>query len=824
MAPPGTGAYTPHSMSTQSRPLTWDPAFTLFLTAICSILVEVLLTRVLSVVMWYHFTFAVVSISMLGIAAGAMHGYRAFPRIDDDSQNARAFRERIPLALMLLGLSVAVPVALMMRWVETPTYSWRGALLLLVYFLACALPFFFSGYITALIFRCGAGRVSGLYAIDLLAGASGCLLAIPLLDHLGGIGSLLMISAALSVGSLVQAWRADDRRGVRMGAFVALAFLGLIGVKAATSTVDVHTVKLSLREELGTILESKWNSHSRLAVLDYYHPDGRDGAEFLAWGLSDRYTKRLPHQYLITIDGGSETPIAELKGELKEHDYLEWDVTSIPYHVRPEAKTLVIGAGGGRDLLTSLYFGSQDVTGVELNRGIVEWMLGTYAEFSGHVYTRPGVKVHVDDGRNFIRSSSDRFDVVQISMVDTFAATAAGAYSLSENNLYTAEAFDEYLDHLKDDGLFSMNRFFLEPPQQTLRVVTLAREALERRGVKDAARCLVVVRKNSPHGNNGLVMMKKTPFTDGELAKVNEVVERCGFEPIAVPGIDLKNPFTAYLQSSDVESFYRAYPFDIRPPTDDRPFFFNTFKMSMLQDSLRLRESIEVVRRYNFDAVFIVFVLLVLACVSLLLFLFIPLLRASREGRAEVLPFTHLLYFVWIGLGFIFIEVVLIQRFHLYLGHPIYSLAVILVSLLAFSGLGSAITSRWSDARLPRVITITCAGIVVAVLAQEVYWPLLLRQTLGLDLTSRIGITVLSLVPMGLLMGAPYPAGLRVIASRSPESLPWVWAVNGAATVMGSIAAFALAMVLGFRLVLVLGGLCYAGALLTARASLHPRT
>jgi spermidine synthase len=803
-----------------SRPLLWDLRLTLFLTALCTLLLEVLLTRVLSVVMWYHFTFAVISISLLGIAAGAMRCYRRFPTVKTEEEAAAAFRAAVPAGLILFSLAVVFPLALMTFWVETPTYSLRGLVLLLAYFVGCAGPFYVSGYLTAIVVRCGARRVSALYAVDLLAGALGCLLAIPLLDYLGGIGSLLLVSVLLAATAAVLARRANDSRCLVQGSVAAVLLLGLLVVQTATSRVDLRTVKLSLREEHRSILEVKWNSHSRLAVLDYFNPNKPDAYLFLSWGLSDRYKGWRPRQYLITIDGASETPLAQLQEDIRQHEYLEWDVTSLPYHLRPGTKALVIGAGGGRDLLTALYFGSQDVTGVELNRGIVDWVKGKYADFAGHLYTRPGVHVVVDDGRNFVRGSPDRFAVLQISMIDTFAATAAGAYTLSENNLYTAEAFDEYLDHLTDDGILSINRFFLEPPQQTLRVVTLAREALERRGL-DAARHVVVVRKNTPFGNNGLVMVKKTPFTAEEVAQVSCLCQKCGFEPIALPGQELHNPFTDYLQAASPETYYRNYPFDVRPPTDDRPFFFNTFKIDSLLQSLQLRESVEEVRRYNLDAVFILFVLLALAGVALLLFLFVPLLQARRSGAVS-LPARRLLYFIWIGLGFILVEVVLIQRFHLYLGHPVYSLAVILVSLLAFSGLGSALTSRLTDEWLRRGLALACGGALAVVLAQELFWPWFLQRTLGLGLEARIGLAVAFLLPVGLLLGMPYPLGLRAVSAKYPDGLPWVWAVNGAASVLGSIAAFALAMALGFHIVLLVGGLCYLGALLSGVLFLRP--
>jgi SAM-dependent methyltransferase len=798
---------------------------TLFLTALGTLLLEILLTRVLSVVMWYHFTFAVISVALLGIAAGALQCYRRFP--PSGAGAGAAFGQAVGGGLNLFSVAVALPIGLMTFFIETPTFSFSGAVLLLAYFAACAAPFYASGYVTAVIFRFGSSCVSSLYAFDLLGGAMGCLLAIPLLNYLGGIRSLLLVSVLTAGASALLALRAQARQRSIWPLATVVIFLAVLSLHTWSGKLDLRTVKVGSREEVRPVLEVKWNSHSRLAMLDYFDPKEKSAFTFLAWGLSDLYQGWLPRQYLITIDGASETPVTELQGDIRDHEYLAWDITSLPYHLRPGGKTLVVGAGGGRDLLTALWFGSKEITGVELNQGIVDWVRGPYAEFAGRLYSRPEVRVVVDDGRNFVRAAPETFDVVQISMIDTFTATAAGAYTLSENNLYTVQAFEEYLDHLSDSGILSINRFFLDPPQQTLRIVTLAREALERRGVRAPARHIVVVRKRWAKGDNGLVMIKKTPFTELEAKQIQNLCATRAFEPVALPGEELENPFTAYLQEADPERFYKAYPFDVRPPTDNQPFFFNTFKVAAFADSLRLRDRIEPFRVYNFDAVFILFALLVLAAAALLLFVFVPLLRAGRgpaaDRRPPRLPLRRLVYFICVGLGFILVEVVLIQRFHLYLGHPVYSLAVTLVSLLTFSGIGSAWTTRWAEGRFSRSVIVACGATLLLIVAHEGLWPFFLSRTLGMPLPARVALAALSLLPIGLSMGMPYPLGLRAVSGKHPDGLPWVWAVNAAASVLGSILAFALAMAVGFRVVLLLGGLCYAGALLSFWAFVRAR-
>lgn len=792
----------------------------LFGTALCSLLLEILLTRVLSVVMWYHFTFAVVSVSMLGIAAGSMwfylqHGSKSNVEEEVD------FWELSSTGLSLFGFAAAMPVGLMLIVIGTPTFSWKGLILLTLYFLACAAPFVACGYVTSAAFRFGSKRVSLLYGFELVGAAIGCLVATPALTLLGGVGSLLLVSVLTCGMATYLAFRGQAQSRRTIAGLGLATFVILLGIHVSKGT-DLRTVKLSGREEFLTNLDVKWNSHSRLAVLDYFDPDrkpvpGKPDYPFLSWGLSTKYTGYTPPQYLITIDGGSETPMTRLKDDIEKHEYLSWDVTSLPYHLRPGTKTLVIGAGGGRDLLTSYYFGSKDITGVELNQGIVDWVQGKYADFTGDFYRKPEVKIVVDDGRNFTRSSKEKYEVLQISMIDTFAATSAGAYTLAENNLYTAEALDAYLEHLTDTGILSINRYFLQPPQQSLRIATLGREALERTGVKRPQDHVIVAKQPSVLGDNGLVMIAKQPFTPADVAKAREVCESRGFEIVALPGETKSNPFADYLASEDPQKFCAQYDFDIRPSTDDWPFFFNTMKADAIVKALTLRSSIEGERVYNYDATFILFVLLGLSVLSLAFFVFLPLAMARRKAESpSALPGMKLPYFVLIGLGFILFEVVLIQRFNLYLGHPAYSLSVILVTILFFSGVGAAWTSRWSEANLGRSPMIACAIVVVFNLLHQAGWPVFLAQTLGLPLSTRIALTVLSLAPIGIAMGMPYPLGLRAVSATHPDGLPWVWAVNAAASVLGSIAAFAIAMMGGFQIVLSLSIACYALALISA--------
>src|SRR5262245_37073545 len=476
------------------------------------LMTELALTRIFSVTMYYHFAFLAISIALFGLSASGVFVYVLRARLASISTRAL-----LTSAALLHALVTIVALACLVRIRVGLNYSPTNLALMLAIYLLAALPFFAGGAVISVAFARLVDRINLVYSADLVGAATGCLVLIPLLDWLGAPG-VVLTAAALGFGAAVCFAPSASR------VYVAAGVIGLFSLPAAAQATgaapfDVVNTK---GHDGDRILFDKWNSFSRVAVYDRQHGD---------WSLSPSF-KGIPGDSLIMdIDSAAWTPILKGTGNPTDATYLRYELTALAYHLveRPAGFTaLVIGPGGGRDLLSALVFGSQHVDAVEINPIIArDVMLDRFRNYSGGVYAHPRVAVHVDDGRSFIRRSASRYDVIQASLVDTWAATAAGAYTLTENSLYTTEAFGEYIDHLTDDGLLSITRWVFDG----LRLVTLAQEACAARGL-DAAQHLAIVRKDRV----ATFLLKRQPFTPDESTRLQRIADQLEFEVLYAPG------------------------------------------------------------------------------------------------------------------------------------------------------------------------------------------------------------------------------------------------------------------------------------------------
>src|SRR5258705_3145251 len=534
------------------------------------LMTELALTRIFSVTMYYHFAFLAISIALFGLSASGVAVYLARRRL-------AVIDPRLLLSAAALTHALATLVALscLVRIRVGLDYSPENLQLMLAIYALAALPFFTGGSVMSIAFARMSDRINVLYAADLIGAASGCLVLIPLLNWLGAPG-VVMTAAALSPAAAIAFAPAVRRRRF---ALLAVVLIGAAGAAqlAGAAPFDVVDTKGHVGDR---ILFSKWNSFSRVAVYDRPHGD---------WSLSPKFSGTRAPSLFMDIDSAASTPILKGTGRIEDASYLRYELTAIGYHLAPDAfSALVIGPGGGRDLLSALVFGAAHVEGVEINPIIArDVMLDRFRDYSGGVYANPRVSIHVDDGRNFVRRSSSKYDVIQASLVDTWAATAAGAYTLTENSLYTKEAFGEYVDHLTDTGLLTITRWVFDG----LRLLSLAQDACAERGLDAAAR-LAIVR----YDRVATFLLKKQPFTPAEVARLRDVSAQLGFEILYAPGLpptDEATPDPIEMQrtgtsaedyrrlilASDRQQFLSSYPLDESSTTDDRPFFFHTTRL-----------------------------------------------------------------------------------------------------------------------------------------------------------------------------------------------------------------------------------------------------
>jgi hypothetical protein len=751
------------------------------LTTLATLVLELSLTRIFSVVFYYHFAFLAISIALFGLGAGGVFSYVV-----------AGWRGNFYLKLGLLAaVNSLVVLGSLIFVISRPSES--GTVTLALIYFASALPFFLSGTIVSAAVAKTVSRVDRVYFFDLMGAAAGCLVLVPFLNTFGGPNTVLASAIVFAASAAIWFSLAGTLNGRVAAVALALAFVALVVFNGKYRLIDIRYAKgMQVPQEEFV----KWNSFSRIGV----HPDRYGGKE-------------------IVIDGDASTAIAHYDFDrLSDEDRfrLLHQGPGLTYFIRPGAKALIIGAGGGWDVSRALASGSRDITAVEINPIIATTVMRQrFAEYSRNLYFRPEVHVAVEDGRSFVRRSSDKYQVLQATLVDTWASTAAGAFALSENNLYTTDAFRDYLSHLTPDGMMVFTRWGFEPPRESLRLLSLAVDALHSLGETQPWSHVLVFRDDTEKlngwGAQDTVMLFRKPISGGDLAQARLAIAGTRLHLIYSPADPSANEFGKLLHSSDPEAFRAAYPFDISPVDDDRPFFFYTVQPRDLWNFLRgpgLAADYKINR-----ALPLLFGSLAISLVATAVILLLPPLLLGARLPAEKGLRSSLMYFVCIGAGYILVQVALIQKFVLFLGHPTYALTVIIFSMLVSSGLGSFFSRKLLPAagrgRLAWVLTGVAAAVGVVAFAAApisefgVGWPLPLKMA----------ATACLIAPVGFLMGMPFPTGMSRLEARYPRALQWAWSLNAAASVMGSAGAIFLAIYLGLRLTLLIGGAMYLGAL-----------
>jgi spermidine synthase len=770
------------------------------LSSFAALLLELALTRLFSVVLFYHFAFLAISIALLGLGSGGVFAYLGKSWLG-------RFQTRSVLSCLCLGNALVVPVVLeiVLHVPVSLSLSSANFFRLTAIYLAAAVPFFITGLQFSILFARESQHISRLYGADLIGGALACLAVVPLLNWLGGPNAVLFAALMAAIAGAV--WSSDTKiRKLALG--LSAALLLLIATNWSGRLIDVVYAKGIFRDK-AWVEFARWNAISRVEV------------------------DRQGQAKTVVIDADASTYI--MNADLKQWGGSEWqeDLMSAPPALanilRPHGDYAIIGPGGGVDVLRAVANGSPNVTGIEINPIIANTVMRwRYADYSYHLYERPEVHIRVTDGRSFVRNAKQNFDVVQMTLVDTWASTAAGAFALSENSLYTVEAFREYFEHLKPGGMVAITRWEFRQPREALRVVSVAMQALHELGVQDPSRNFIVVSEGSldEDGIPVVVLAKKSAFTREEEESVRaHLSSNPGLMALYLPSDRKENPFSALIARNDPYAFAKQYAYDVAPVRDDAPFFFFTLKISQILHNDDLSQGIDW--KVNLGVVVLAMVL-VISCVAVLAFLVVPL--ALRGGRKQQHP-VQLLYFVAVGLGYILVEIAFIQRFVLFLGHPTYALTVVVFLLLLSSGAGSLASRKWvahpKHQWLPLVFI---AGIL---LLYVFILPGLLNMLVGLPFDAKLLISAVLLIPLGFAMGMPFPTGLRALASVPIPQFPatdqfqeneveWAWAMNAGSSVLGSVLAMVIAIQFGLNVALACGAAAYLIAILFSR-TLQPR-
>jgi predicted membrane-bound spermidine synthase len=776
----------------------------LFLVTLATVMFQVLLTRVFSLTMWYHFAFMAISMAMLGLTIGALAVFLR-PSAWPEATLARSMgRCAAAFAVSMAGVILAHSLLFIPNpGVDFWPMAWT--------FIATAVPFAFSGIFVCLALTRFPSRIGQLYAVDLAGAAIGCLCVIASLQLLDGVGAVLGC-AALATLAAVLLLRGPERAAALAVCVILLGATLWAGVHLARrdlAAFPIHYMKWSKQQEIDY---ERWNSFSRIAVMK---PDTWLGA---AWSLSTAFTDTPPIPTRnLQIDAGAGTTLLGFDGDLAKFEFLRWDLVNFAHHLRRDARVCIVGAGGGRDILTAKVFGQKRVTAVEINSNILDVVNGHYGEFTGHLDRDPAVTLVHDEARSYLARSRERFDILQLTFIDTWAATAAGAYVLTENSLYTVEAWKIFLDRLEDNGLLAVARGI---SLELERLVSLGQAALRASGVEQPERHMVVItnygaRWPNSFGPMGILLVRKTPFPEHELAQVREVAKQMGFQIALQPGAARSPLLLALASGRGMEDLLAQSVVNYDAPTDNQPFFFNMLRIGSW---LVVRDAGQAPGQ---QSVILLMELLAGVAVLTLLCIVLPLVVARvglpRGGAA------HLAYFAAIGAGFMLIEISMLQRLIIFLGHPIYSLSVILFALLLACGAGSQISARIREERL-RVdgmrILVSLTGVLA--LAGLATGPLVAAFQ-DAETPLRIAISGALLTLMGFFMGMAFPLGMRLAMRSHARLAPWLWGVNGAMSVLASVLAVVIAMAAGISVSFWTGVVSYALATAAFRAAARRR-
>jgi hypothetical protein len=763
------------------------------LSSFSALLLELGLTRLFSVVLFYHFAFLAISIALLGLGAGGVFAYLTRERLA-----SRPIRALVARLCNINALVIPIVLVVAIRLPVSLEFSTANLLRLTAIYLVSAVPFFLTGIEFSVVFAREHRHIPRLYGADLGGGAAACLAIVPLLNFLGGPNTLLF--AALMSALAAAVWAGTGK--LQKSAYGRMAFLVLlIALNYSGKLFDIVYAKGGFRDA-AWVEFSRWNSISRVEV------------------------DRQADAKAIVIDADASTYMMAADPQQWNSPAWKKQLMSAPPAIanvlRPHGAYAIIGPGGGVDVVRALASGSPSVTGIEINPIIANTIMrGRYADYTYHLYERPDVHLHVTDGRSFVRIAQEPFDVVQMTLVDTWASTAAGAFALSENSLYTVEAFQEYLEHLTPDGMVAITRWEFSEPREALRVVSVGMEALHRLGVADPRKNFIVVSEGDldEDGIPVVVLTKRTPFSPEEEQAVRDhLAVYPALTPLYLPSQPEDNPFSHLIAQNNPASFAQTYTYNVAPVSDNAPFFFFTLKLGQIFNHDALRRGIDW--KVNLG-VAVLGMVLIISVLAVLAFLVIPLLLG---GGAQHRP-HRLLYFIAIGIGYILVEIAFIQRFVLFLGHPTYALTVVVFLLLLSSGAGSLASRRW---RLHSTLSwLPLIAIIGAIVVYVFGLPQVLSLLIGQPFFMKLLICAAMLVPLGFAMGMPFPTGLRSLASpgafsRDSNAIEWAWAMNAASSVLGSVLAMVIAIRFGLNATLACGAAAYVVALLVT-PTLNPR-
>ncbi|HAP68049.1 MAG TPA: hypothetical protein DCQ99_09845 [Nitrospinae bacterium] len=789
----------------------------IYLTSLSTLLFEISLTRIFSIAQWYHFAFMVVSMALLGYGISGTF-LMLFPSILKRdtytllSNSALLFAISSPLAYIISNQIAFDPIKI--------AWDSMQIIYILFYYILFSIPFFFSGMTISIAISKFSEKVHRIYFSDLLGAGSGCIISLFIFFLFGASNAVAVASIS---GILASAFFYLKKKGVPYRFFLIAIPLSIIIFSPTFMEIAISPYKglsSALRYPDAKTIKTKWDSISRVDVI-------KSGAVRFAPGLSLKFQGELPEQLGLTVDGGSLNAVTRFTGNKDEIAFTDYLPSAMPYYLIKPDNILIFDPRGGLDMLSAIYHGATNIESVEFYPLLTEIVKNDYREFSGGIYDKEKIGIKSGDGRTFIRQSKNRYDIIQISPGDAFASSSTGIYGLTEDYRFTVEAFRDYIEHLNENGILTITLYLLPPPRHELKVVSTAIKTLEEMGIISPEKHISVVRT----WGTITIIIKKGELNSDDINKIKDFCKERHFDIEYYPGIKKEetniynrfqeplyfNLLTKIFNPDERKNFFNNYIFDVTPVIDDRPFFHHFFKWNTIAETYNTFG-----RKWQpfFEGGYLIPVVFIQALVVSIVFIILPLLflRKINLEIFKMKDISFLLYFLLIGIGFMFAEISMIQQFILFLGHPVYSITTVLFTILISSGTGSYLSGRYFRDKGYEIIIrkfkffliILCGLIII----YSILLPYLFNRILFESIIYRQTLSFILLFPLGFFMGIPFPTGIKLLERYNTKIIPWAWCINGCSSVVSSILVIIIALTFGFKTALILSAVAYSGGFL----------
>ena len=784
---------------------------------------EILLMRLLSIAQWHHFAYMIISLALLGY--GVSGTFLTFIKAWGQEHFGMLYKINATLfGITTIGcFSIAQHVPF--NGLELVWNPWQLGWLISIYLLL-ALPFFFAANCFGLAFIAYHKQIHRIYRWDLIGAGIGALAIISALFTFHPQTCLKLIAFCGIAAAALILFHEQNARFRSQGIFLLVGIAGLLLLWPARW----YELNISQFKGLPQVLQvtgtraiaQRSSPLGLLTVVESPRIPFR-----IAPGLSLSSTAEPPTQLAVFTDGDGMSVITQFDGALDPLKYLDDLTSALPYHLMDKPRVLVLGAGGGGDILQALYHQASSIDAVELNAQMVDLVSGEYAEFSGQLFRHPRVTVHIEDARGFLADNRAHYDLIQLTLLDSFTSSGAGTHALSETYLYTVQALKELYGKLSDGGMIAITRWLKLPPRDSLKLVATAIDALHQSQIAHPERRLALIRS----WQTSTLLIKKGGFTAADVDAIRAFSKSRSFDVAYFPGVSHEevnrynileaaylHEGTLALLGGEPSNYLERYKFNLTPATDDQPYFFHFFKWRLLPELFALRDQGGLVL---LDSGYLILAATLLQALPIsVVLILLPLRVLYQSKRLPKIPWRPAGYFFLLGLAFLFIEIAFIQKFILFVSHPLFAVAAVLSGFLLFAGLGSGLSARmkcWLRSKRWTPIDLAVIGIGVIALCYLLFLPALLSAGIALPREIKILITIILIAPLAFFMGMPFPLGLARLADKIPEVIPWAWGINGCASVLSAILATLIAIHLGFQVVIVLAISLYGLATLIWR-------